>query len=303
MNESLLMCVMCLGLLAPAARAEPDPPQNAAPPAQTADTAYSAGATALDEKRWRDAVGDFDQVIKANAAKADAALYWKAYALNKLNSVDLADATCRQLRTQFPASRWNRDCSTLRLTQQPGEIQIAIPPINIPSFDIDLGNPWGGASKDPNADIKILALSSLMHRDPAQAIPLLRGILTGDQPVSVKKHALFVLTQSKAPEADALMRDLIAGKMGVELQRQAIQSSGIYRGRRSDDALVEAYRATADEQVKRAVISSLYLAGDDERLVELARAEKNLELKRRIVAQLAIMSGKAAQDYMLELLK
>ena len=300
-------CVMALGLLAPAAcgaTTQPEEPQ--APTPQSLEAVYAAGTSALDQNRWQDAVTDFDQVIKGSSTRADAALYWKAYALDKLHNEDLANATCRQLRTQFRTSRWNRDCSALHLTQQPGDLRISIPPIIVPNFSVDLGNIdelRGGSSKDPDADIKILALNSLMNRDPAQALPLLRGLLTSNQPESVKRHALFVLSQSKAPEADALMRDLVVGKMGVELQRQAIQSSGIYRGKRNDDALVEAYRTTTDDQVKRAVISALFIANDDVHLVEMARAEKNMEMKRRLVSQLAIMNGKAAQDYMLELLK
>ena len=155
----------------------------------------------------------------------------------------------------------------------------------------------------------MLALNSLLHRDPAQAIPLLRNILTGDQPDALKNHALFVLAQSRSPEADALMHDLVLGKSGPDLQRQAIQACGVYQGHRSGDTLatlatlVEAYRTSPDPKVKRAVISALFIAGDDQRLVDLARAEKDLALKRAIVSQLALMNGKAASDYMLELLK
>ena len=99
------------------------------------------------------------------------------------------------------------------------------------------------------------------------------------------------------------MHDLILGKMGPELQLQAIQSSGIYHGKPADDSLAEAYRGTTDAKVKRAVISAYFVGNDDAHLVELARQEKDLEMKRRIVSQLSLMKGKAANDYMLELLK
>ena len=304
-NNLLLTGLMAMSLIAPAAHAtEPDPPQTPAAQAQAADSAYNAGTAAMNANRWPDAVTDFDQVIKANVSRADAAMYWKAYALTKLDKIDLANATCSQLRAQFGSSRWNRDCSALHMKQLPTNDSMSTTiSVRLPKMNMDLSDMNGGQSKDPDSDIKILALNSLMHRDPAQAVPLLRGILTGDQSVSVKKHALFVLSQSKTPEADALMRDLVVGKMGVDLQREAIQSSGIYRGNRNLDGLVEAYRTTSDDQVKRAVISALFVGGDDTHLVEIARAEKNMEMKRRIVSQLAIMNGKSAQDYMLELLK
>ena len=59
----------------------------------------------MDERRWTDAIGAFDQVINAKGKKADAALYWKAYALNKLDKQQLASDTCSQLRVAVPRQR------------------------------------------------------------------------------------------------------------------------------------------------------------------------------------------------------
>src|SRR5580698_11617567 len=80
------------------------------------DAAYAAGTQAMNERRWSDAVASFDQVINAKGKKADAALYWKAYALNKLDKQQLAADTCVQLRTQFKDSAWNEDCRALGLS-------------------------------------------------------------------------------------------------------------------------------------------------------------------------------------------
>ena len=55
------------------------------------------GVKALDDHRWNDAVTAFDQAASGKGKRADAALYWKAYALNKLGRADLAGATCGQL--------------------------------------------------------------------------------------------------------------------------------------------------------------------------------------------------------------
>ena len=272
-------------------------------PAQSEDAAYAAGTRAMNDSRWPDAVAAFEQVSNAKGRRADAALYWKAYALTRLDKPELATATCLQLHTQYEVSRWNRDCAALHLAQSstssgtPGTSNSTLTSLRaqVEGNDTD--------QKDASAELKMLALNSLVHRDPAQAIPLLRGILTGDQPDAVKRHALFVLAQSRSAEADALMHDLVLGRMGPDLQRQAIQASGVYQGRRSGETLAEAYRTSSDTKVKRAAISALFVANDDQHLVDLARSEKDLELKRTIVSQLALMHGKAAADFMLELLK
>jgi hypothetical protein len=96
---------------------------------------------------------------------------------------------------------------------------------------------------------------------------------------------------------------VVMGKMGPELQKQAIPMMGALEGKRANDELEEVYRTTQDEQVKRAVVSAFFISGDAVRMVELARKEKDLEMKRRIVSQLALMNNKVATDYMLELLK
>ncbi|GAC1355235.1 MAG: hypothetical protein NVSMB3_00130 [Acidobacteriaceae bacterium] len=271
------------------------------------DSAYTAGTRAMNEHRWADAVASFDRVVDAKDKKADAALYWKAYSLNKLDKSALAQETCVQLRTQFGASQWNKDCSalTLDLRSEGGMPPMpaippipAMPPIN---FRIDLDG--GSHSKDPNAELKILALNSLLNRDPAQAIPLLRGMLTGNQPDGIKKHAIFVLEQSKSPEAQSILHDVVLGKMGLDLQREAIQMSAVFQGKRGNDALAEVYRSTTDAQIKRSIISAFFISQDAPRMVELARNEKDMNLKRSIVSQLALMNDKAATAYMMELLK
>ncbi len=312
MQAKLLHAVLLLPLLwrplqpsAHAAAVTPLP-LGATEAGQADDPAFAAGTRAMNENRWADAVTSFDQSIQAKGHRADAALYWKAYSLNKVGKPELAFATCVQLRTLMPASSWNRDCSALKLAQI---VAAPRPAHSDPAIGITLDMPTpllparDSPSRDPNTEIKILALNSLLHRDPAQAVPLLRTILTGDQTPDVKHHALFILAQSRSPEAEATMRDLLLGKMGADLQSSAIQSAGVYEGRRLNDTLVEVYKSTADTRVKRSVISAFFVSNDDVRLVDLARSEKNLELKRTIVSQLSLMRGKAASDYMLELLK
>ncbi len=270
------------------------------------DGAYASGTQAMNEHRWTDAVASFDKVVDAKGKKADAALYWKAYSLNKLGNGPLALATCYQLRSHYASSSWNKDCSALSIDVRT-DVKIVMPPMPpiapFPPSSAFRGDEGGRPARGSDADLKLLALNSMLNRDPAQAIPLLRGILIGDQPEGVKKHAIFVLAQSKTPEAQNILHDVVMGKMGPDLQRQAIQMSAVFQGKRADDSLAEVYRTTSDVQVKRSVISALFISQDAPRMVELARSEKDLDLKRSIVSQLALMPDKAATDYMLELLK
>lgn len=301
---------------------------------------YNAGIHALDQQRWQDATTAFDKVAKTHGKRADAALYWEAYALNKLGRSGLVAATCNQLRSSYPRSTWNHDCSSLlAAAADPGIYAVRSGPnstggtapqdqVNDNGIlirdksqkQLEAEQKWAtqmqmqtdqalvlshgannGAGSD--ADLKMLALNSLMQRDPAQALPAVRNILTGNGSHQLKQHALVALAMNQSPEAQSLLRDVATGKTAPEEQRAAVQMLGVYQGRRAGDTLTEIYRSSSDRAIKRSAVSGLFISGDATRLVDLARNEKDLQLKHDIVAELALMHDKVATDYMLELLK
>jgi hypothetical protein len=253
---------------------------------------YTRGTQALDQQRWQDAVTSFDRVVEAKGKKADAALYWKAYALNKLGRTSLVSSTCTQLHTTYAASTWNKDCSALTVTEP---VAARVPPSQ---GDSSRRNEAG-----LDADLKALALNSLLNHDPVHALPLIRNILTSSNSPELKQRALGMLAQNRSPEAQAMVRDVAMGKLAPDEQQQAIQMIGVFQGKRANDTLAEIYRTSSDAAIKRAVISAFFISGDAPRMVDLARNEKDISLKHDIVAQLALMNDKAATDYMTELLK
>jgi hypothetical protein len=318
-RKFLVFLIVTATLLGPASK-----PSGAAVFAVSSDDdpAYIQGTKAMNDQRWSDAVLSFEQVIDAKGKKADAALYWKAYSLNKIGKQQLSAGTCLQLYKQFKASAWNEDCRVLVLSLGGAQNSLADPsnldpeprpgphphpnphPYPDPRPRVLYGPEFAFKSEnDPDLEIKVLALNSVMRRDPAQAIPVLRGILSGDQSEAYKQHALFILAQSNSPDAQAMMHDLVLGKLAPSLQELAIRDCSIYQGKRLNDTLAEAYGASNDDKIKRAVISAFFISGDDTHLVDLARQEKDLKLKRTIVSQLSLMQGKTATDYMMELLK
>jgi hypothetical protein len=277
------------------------------------DDPYTMGTRAMDEHRWQDAVSAFDKVIGEKGKRVDAALYWKAYSLNKLGKTPLAIATCDQLHSQFASSTWNNDCNAISVDAQVdaktatdgakvGHDMIR-PRVRIEPFRFDMRGEENCVARGSDEDLKMLALNSLLNKDPATALPLLRGVLSGNLPLCVKKHALFVLAQSKSPEAEGILHDAALGKLDPQLQGQAIQTMAVFQGKRANDTLAEVYRTTTDPKIKKSIISAMFITKDAPRMVEMARNEKDLELKRTLVSELALMNDKAATDYMMELLK
>lgn len=275
------------------------------------DDSYTVGTRAMDEHRWPDAVTAFDKVISEKGKRVDSALYWKAYSLKKLGKTQLSVATCDQLHAQFADSPWNKDCTVLSvdgaidptaMAELRRNLDQIRPMVKIAPFRFE-DREDRGVTPGSDEDLKIIALNSMLNKDPASALPLLRGILSGNQSINVKKHALFVLAQSKSPEAESILRDAALGKLDPQLQGEAIRSMAVFQGKRANDTLAEVYRTTTDPKIKKSIISAMFITRDAPRMVEMAKSEKDLELKRTIVSQLALMNDKAATDYMLELLK
>ncbi|MBS1814321.1 MAG: HEAT repeat domain-containing protein [Acidobacteria bacterium] len=275
------------------------------------DPSYVAGKKALDDQRWRDGIRAFDKVIQTRNSRADAAYYWKAYALNKMHHGPEAAATCEALRAKFPKSSWNKDCGALTIDTAVEEgvfpsikngphVEVRVHPQVHVRYEDDENS---SDARDPEQDMKILALNSLLQQSPDRALPQLRTLLNSNARMSTKKHVIFVLAQSKNPEAQKILDDALRGKMDPELQRQAILMTGIFQRKSSNPALVDIYKTNPDARTKKAVINALFISQDAADMVSIARLEKDLELKRQIVSQLALMHDKVAQDYMLELLK
>jgi VWFA-related protein len=181
--------------------AQPDPAVGSA----ADDSQYSDGTRAIHESRWSDAAAIFGKVAGQRTDHAEGALYWKAYAENKLGLPDRALATCTELRQNYPASRWLDECGALEI-----EIHGAA------------GHPVEpGAEHDE--DLKLLALNTLMQKDEARALPEIQQILSGSQPEKFKERALFVLAQSNTPQAKQMLGQVANNAADPDLQSRAAQ--------------------------------------------------------------------------------
>jgi len=323
---SLYLAVALVGAISPpvarAAGMEVEPAAQAPQSAAQEEVSYTNGTKAMDEQRWADAVTAFDQVAAAKGKHADAAIYWKAYALDKLGRKDEATATCEILRQQQPTSPWLKECLVLRArgaamdARQIAELERQGERIRIRTKD-GSSIPGGVIVVGPNGertfksaprttsedDIKLLAVNVLMQQEPAKALPLLHDMILSDKSIEVRRQALFVLSRSKDPQAQSMLLDVATNSKDSALQTEAIQVLSMQRAKEVGPTLVQIYRGSSDAKVKRAVLNGLFLAHDAARLVDLARGEKDLNLKRDIVSQLALMHDPVATAYMEELLK
>jgi HEAT repeat protein len=240
---------------------------------------YEQARQLIDSGRYERALEALDRIAAApNSTRADAALYWKAYAQWKLDQRAEALATLADMRKRFPQSRWAKDAQALDVEIRQASGQAV--------------SPDGQASEE----LKLLALRGLMNNDPDRAIPMIEQLLAGPSTVRVKENALFVLSQSRSARARDIIAGAAKGSVNPDLQLRAIRYLGAIGGPENRQVLDDAYRATTDVAVKRAVIRSFGAAGDRQRLLALAKSEKEPELRGEAARSLGAMNATAELD-------
>lgn len=235
------------------------------------DGAYDSGEKLLDERRYDEAIQRFDSAIDSKSPRADGALYWKAYALNRTGRRDEALAAIEALRKGYPSSRWLNDAQALEVEVKQGA-----------------GRPVSPA-EESNEELKLMAINGLMNADPDRAIPLLEGLLKGGSSPRVKDRALFVLTQNGTPRARQLLMEYAKGAGNPDMQTRAIRYIGMSGGADAQQQLTAIYGASNDAAVKREILRSLTMAKAREPIFNLAKTEKDPQLRSEAIRQLGAM--------------
>lgn len=281
MKRSLLLLLLLAGPIVAAAQTEPSgflDPQNAPKANTREDELYSSAKDALDNNNYDKAISGFDEVVKLKGRRADAALYWKAYALDKAGRHAEAQAAIEQLKKEYPQSSWLRNAKSAGLEPATGPANVAIMPI------------VSGA--EANDEEKEYALQACINMPPERCVPILEKVLQGNSSFKLKKRALFVLTQVDSDKAGQALLAVAKGNIHPELQKEAIRMLAV-SGRRNGQALKEIYLSSTDPDVKKSVLRSFIINGDKEDLMNIIRQEKSPELRREGIRQLGPMGAHA----------
>ena len=199
--------------------------QGANPPYLNA----AAGRALFPAPRSRD-----EAVMKG--AHAEASLYFKAWAQNKVGQRAEALATIASLNKEYPKSRYVEQAKSLEAEVRSNSGQPVRP------------------QDQADDDTKIYALSAIMNADPEKAVPMIEQLLAGNASPRVKSKALFVLAQSDSPRAREVIKKVATGNSAPDLQNRAIDYLGTQGGRESRALLGEIYGSTTDVDVKRRIL-------------------------------------------------
>jgi HEAT repeat protein len=235
---------------------------------------YEEGADAIDDEEWEDAVRAFSKCAELKGKRADGALYWTAYALNKMGQKDQALQVIAALKKNYPKSEWidDADALSVEVRERRG---VRVQP-----------------SEVSDEEVKLMAIHSLMNTDPERAFPLLEKILTGKSSKKMKEQAMFVLSQSSSAKAQQLIANYAKGGGSPDLQEQAVHYLGIAGGERNRALLLEVYQSTKARNVKEEVLNALMISGDRGRILHAAKTESDPELREEAIRLLGVMGAR-----------
>ena len=238
------------------------------------ENSYEQGQNAIERAQWQQAIERFTVLVDSKAPRADAALYWRAYSLDKLTRQAEALTSVAELLKGYPSSRWLADARALEIQVR----QRAGQPVS-PEVQAD-------------EELKLFAIQGLQHQDPEQAIPMLEKLLQGTSSPRMKERVLFVLAQSNAARARQVMTTVARGGSNPDLQMKAIQYIGMQGSQPNRQLLGEIYTSSTDVDVKRQILRAYMMAGDRERVLAAATGEKSPQLRAEAMRQLGMMGAR-----------
>ncbi|MDQ6759610.1 MAG: HEAT repeat domain-containing protein [Acidobacteriota bacterium] len=239
------------------------------------DRYYSSGKSYLDRREYDRAVEAFNHVVEEKGPRADGALYWRAYADNKLGKRADALASLAELQKNYASSRWLEDAKALQVEME----QAAGRPISPESAT--------------DEELKLLALNSLTNSDPERSVPMLEKLLKSGNSARLKERALFVLAQSRSQKARDVVSQVARGNYNPDLQLKAVEYLGVFGGKENQQALSDIYKSTSDVAIKRRILNSFMACGCRESLLAVAKGESNPELRIYAIRQLGAMGASA----------
>lgn len=156
---------------------------------------------------------------------------------------------------------------------------------------------WIPAPFEPDTDLRIQALGSLMRTHAAQVIPLLKEIALDSKDPGEARRAVFVLAQSGRPEARTTVAEV--ARQGPEIVRiAAVRELGRFGGDEAGPELLRVY-STATPRIRREVVSSLALLGNRSNasaLSRIARTEQDREVRNVAIMTLGRMTLRATDE-------
>ena len=138
-------------------------------------------------------------------------------------------------------------------------------------------------------ELALAALEGLMAQSSERALPIIKKVLAGTQTTTVKRRALFVLSQIDGPEAQQILLQT-ARSTDAGMRGEAIRSIGIGGDPKALDALLEVYK-TGSPDVQKEVLEAWMIAGRKDPVYQVALNAKSESEANEAIRMLGVMGA------------
>lgn len=253
------------------------------------DSLYRQARQLLNRNRYTEAAARFKEFREknANSEKVADALYFEAFALYRggdINQLREARARLRDQESRFPRAATRSDTKTLRVRilqelAQRGDAEAAAeiarlvtpptPPVPAqapeppqPPKPPRAATQWNASDNcdsDDDDNVKMTALNALMQMDSERAVPILKTVLARRDSGSVclRRRAVFLVSQKRAPEATAILLDAARTDPDLEVRLQAVQWLSQVRSEEAAGALDSILRSSRDTEIQEKALFAL----------------------------------------------
>ena len=256
-----------------------------------ADSLYRQARQLLNRNRYNEAAARFKEFRQKspNSERVADALYFEAFALYRggdMNQLREAQERLREQAQKFPRVANRSDSRTLRLRIQqelaqrgdrvaaeslaravsavvpPGPATPAAPAREPkPPKPARARDSYGRSNcdSDDDDDVKMTALNALMQMDSERAIPILKTVLAKRDSGStcLRRRAVFLVSQKRAPEATAILLDAARNDPDLEVRLQAVQWLSQVRSEEAAVALDSILRRSPDAELQEKALFAL----------------------------------------------
>lgn len=250
---------------------------------------FREGRDLIEGEDWVQAADKF-RTFLAEFPKdrdVDAALYWYAYALQKLGKKDEAATLLVRLMKDFPSSSWRREAQAMLVV-------------------LGRNDAVQQALDQNNCEIKILALQSLFQANEERAFAFVNDVLKAKQTgcPGLQQAALSLLGSHGGAKAGPILLEIARGHGDLKLRLTAIRRLSeqnadsvvdelvrLYDGDRTKEIRVQILRAFSDMENPRA----------EAKLVEVARAGDDLTMRQLAIRFLGDRNASGSLDELIRI--
>ena len=248
-----------------------------------ADSLYRLGREAINRNDFRRAAALFAEISAKypRSEYAPDAPYWRAFALYRAGrDEDLREAlrALEAQQSQFPRAATIADAKQLAVRihgvlAQQGDVASA----EAVSRAAAQRRPC--EPDDNDSEIRAAAMNALLQMDAEGALPIIKQVLAkrDECSVTLREKAVFLLSQKRSSETEALLIDVVNNDPSRSVREQAVFWMGQVRSDRAAAALEEIATSSRDVELRAKAVHALHEHGSARASALLRRLAENAQ--------------------------